>query len=137
MNLRLIREPTSPEGATLGILCVNGVFECWTLEDAVREAKVVPGGTAIPAGRYKVIVTESLRFQRRLPLLLSVPGFTGIRIHAGNTTADTEGCILPGTTRVPNMVKNSRVAFQRLFERIEAALAQGEAVWIEIENSKG
>lgn len=74
---------------------------CWTLEDVVREvpgepveAWKVKGQTAIPRGTYAVRVTHSNRFKTDLPLLLNVPGFAGVRLHGGNTAADTEGCIL-------------------------------------------
>jgi hypothetical protein len=135
MIIRLIREP-STEISTTGILLINGVFECWTIEDVVREQKL-PGETAIPEGRYRVHVNESQRFKRLLPLLLSVPGFSGVRIHPGNTAKDTEGCILPGTSRLQDFVGGSRVAFERMFNKIQSALARSEAVWMVIENSRG
>lgn len=82
--------------STRGILLINNKIFCYTLEDTVRPkgADKVPGQTAIPAGRYEVILNFSNRFQKIMPLLLNVPGFVGIRIHGGNTAADTEGCIL-------------------------------------------
>lgn len=138
MRLRLIREP-SMECATLGALYVDGVWNCWTLEDVIREVKGSPveqwkvyGKTAIPAGRYRVRFTFSQRFGRVLPLLEDVPGFTGIRIHPGNTVEDTEGCILPGSSRQPSRVFGSRVAFERLFEQISGAAE----CWIDVENPK-
>jgi len=140
VTLRLIREP-SADGATLGVLFVDGRFECFCLEDEIREragvpvaAWKVPKKTAIPSGRYQVIVTQSARFKRRLPLLVGVPGFEGVRLHPGNTIADTEGCLLPGRLRAAQRVGESRVAFDRLFTQIEAALARGEAVYLSIEN---
>ena len=78
------------ETTTVGTLAIDGTFECYTLEDKVREKKI-KGITAIPAGRYKVIITESPRFKRPLPLQLNVPGFEGVRIHPGNDAGDTEG----------------------------------------------
>ena len=54
------------------------------------------GKGCIPSGTYRLLLTRSSKFDRWLPLLWKVPGFTGIRIHAGNTVADTQGCILPG-----------------------------------------
>jgi hypothetical protein len=67
---------------------------CWTIEDVVRKGKKIPKVTAIPAGSYNVIVNMSNRFKRKMCLLENVPNFTGIRIHGGNTSAHTDGCIL-------------------------------------------
>jgi len=120
-------------GATLGELSEDGVHICYTLEDTVRPAGVkVPGQTAIPAGSYRVIVNLSARFRRPLPLVQNVPGFSGIRIHPGNTTADTEGCILVGYERAGAMLLHSRVAFEALFSMIRAALADGESVTLDV-----
>lgn len=131
MTLTMRRKHLTPQ-STISTLDVDGVFECWILEDVVRAPGVkVAGKTAIPAGRYEVVVTFSNRFQRMLPLLLRVPMFEGIRIHPGNTAADTEGCLLPGITRAVDYVGNSRMAFDKLFGKIEAAAKAGK-VWIEI-----
>lgn len=118
---------------TLGKLSVDGAHECYTVEDVVRpNGEKVYGKTAIPAGRYQIVVTMSPRFRRRLPLLLNVPNFEGVRIHPGNTAADTEGCILPGVKRGRDAVYESRKAFDALFEKIDGALAVGDEVWLEI-----
>ena len=129
MTLRLIREP-SLEGATHGSLYVDGRWACWTLEDVIREQKI-PGQTAIPPGRYHVLITPSQRFQRDLPLLVDVPGFTGVRIHPGNTVADTEGCILVGKDRQSGRVLQSRVAFEALLAQLQAS---PDPIFIGIEN---
>lgn len=129
MNLKLVRR-TLTEQSTIGTLSINGVFECFTLEDRVRPVKI-HGATAIPAGIYEVAITFSDRFQKPLPLLLNVPNFSGIRIHPGNTAADTEGCILVGTTERKDFIGNSRVAFKALFTKLEAALKR-EKVFIEV-----
>ncbi len=118
------------EASTVGELSVNGQFECYTLEDKVRPVKI-KGKTAIPAGRYEVIINFSQRFQRQLPLLLKVPDFEGVRIHPGNTAANTEGCILVGETKDENFVGHSRVAFDRLFEKLKTA-SRTEKIFIEI-----
>lgn len=119
---------------TIGQLLVDGVVECFTLEDVVRApgAAKVFGQTAIPAGTYGVIITFSPHFQRELPLLVNVPGFEGVRIHPGNTAADTEGCVLVGMDRLTDSIGRSRVAFDALFPKIQQALARGELVSIEI-----
>lgn len=137
MNLRLVREPTI-DGVTFGVLFVDGRFECFTLEDAIREIPGQPVSswkvaqqTAIPAGRYRLIITPSHRFQRPLPLLVDVPGFAGVRMHPGNTVADTEGCVLVGKDRQAGRVLQSRIAFEALFAKLAAA--PGE-LWIGIEN---
>jgi hypothetical protein len=132
MELLLIRDQCG-EQCTEGQLSVDGAFECFVLEDVVRGAgEKIPGDTAIPAGRYQVIINHSNRFKRDLPLLLNVPNFEGVRIHPGNTAADTEGCILVGRKRVPGAIQESRLAFEPLFAKIEGAIAAGETVTIEI-----
>lgn len=130
MELFLTRYDLTP-ARTLGMLAIGGVFQCYTLEDAVREGPKVPGQTAIPYGRYQVVLTMSQRFGHVLPLLLDVPNFTGIRIHAGNTAADTEGCILVGTEREGDAILHSRVALDALMERIQSA---HEGLWIAVED---
>lgn len=135
MNLLLRRVERWP-GSTIGELSVDKQFVCYTVEDVVRPNNVkVPGATAIPAGRYRVIVTHSPRFGVPLPLLLDVPGYSGVRIHPGNTAADTEGCILPGLEMWEGGVRKSRAAFAALFSGIRAALESGEEVWIDIDES--
>ena len=92
----------------------------------------VPGQTAIPYGTYEVTITYSPRFKRKLPLINGVKGFSGIRIHSGNTAADTEGCPLPGVNDAVGRVSNSRYWFKLLNAQIEQALARGERVWWEV-----
>jgi hypothetical protein len=136
-----VKRDHSALGCTVGTLYVDGQFECFTLEDVVREVPQeavekwkVPGETAIPSGTYDVMVNRSSRFQRLLPLLLNVPGFEGVRIHPGNFAGDTEGCILVGKRRAPAAVLDSRSAFNVLFPKIEAAVGRGEKIQIRITN---
>ena len=119
MKLRLLREPSS-HGATLGALYVDGVWLCWTLEDVVREVKI-PHETAIPFGVYPVRLSLSARFKVELPEVLNVPGFTGIRIHAGNTNKDTDGCVLVGLDRGRAEIYRSRLALEGLMGRLRSA----------------
>lgn len=142
MQISLLRD-TFAVDYTLGTLTVGGLMFGHSCEDADRgldcsmtlpqiKAAKVHGATAIPAGKYRVIVTLSQRFGRVMPLLVGVPGFAGIRIHSGNTAADTEGCILPGLVRTRDGVSKSRQACQWLDTQIAGALAAGSEVWISV-----
>lgn len=132
MELRLQRKWLT-EQSTIGELTINGKFSCYVLEDVVRANKI-PGKTAIPAGRYRITLTPSARFQRVLPLLNDVPNYAGVRIHPGNTAADTEGCLLPGLQRGQDQLMSSRLAFGSLFNQLQAADKDGQEIWIEIIN---
>lgn len=125
----------------------EGSFLCDTLEPTALELKTTvdkaavlrsPRKTAalkpfaIPEGRYPLVVTWSPKFKEWLPLLLHVRGFEGIRIHAGNTAADTQGCILVGENRRKGQVLDSRRTLS-LLKRMLAHRPLGEAVYITVE----
>jgi hypothetical protein len=133
MNLTVARKEFTDK-STIGELLIDGEFECFTLEDCVRPVKI-KGMTAIPAGTYEVVINFSERFKRPLPLLLKVPDFEGVRIHPGNTDADTEGCILVGRMMQPDFIGESRVAFEALFTKMQDA-ATREKIFIEIVDSR-
>ena len=106
---------------TVGKMYVDGVYECYTLEDAVRNGTKVIGKTAIPIGTYKLIIDASTRFKQDMPHILDVPDFTGVRIHAGNTSADTDGCILLGSTWAgKDFIGNSKIAYKKFFDKLKA-----------------
>jgi hypothetical protein len=139
MKILIKRIHFDPE-YTIGEITVDGQVKSFTLEDAVREVPgqpvatwKIPGKTAIPAGEYEVRITTSARFGRPLPLLVEVPGFSGIRIHPGNTSADTEGCILVGTTwGGGDWITNSRVAFNAIYPLLLGAWSRGERITLGI-----
>jgi len=108
------------DNSTIGELTIDGKFECYTLEDKERDVKI-KGETAIPKGTYKVIINQSNRFKKLLPLLISVPNFEGVRIHPGNSNHDTEGCILVGMNRSLDYITKSRKAFDSLFKKMQGA----------------
>ena len=115
-------------------------YFCDTLEPTWRDyehgAYKVKGRSAIPEGRYAVVISWSPKFKQWLPILLGGPEFNrkwqGIRIHAGNTAKDTEGCILVGKNREVGKVLDSRKWLYELKQRIVEAKDKGEAVWITI-----
>ena len=124
---------------TLGTMLVDGLTLGHTLEDTDRrledvgiEAKV-KGKTAIPRGRYEVVMTYSNRFHRMMPEVLGVPGFTAIRIHGGNTHEDTEGCPLLGAIReADGVIRDCAGVNALLRRRIEIAERRKERVWLEV-----
>ncbi len=113
----------------------------FTMEDTVREVPGMPvcewkvkGSTAIPCGTYPIIMDMSTRFKRIMPHILSVDGFEGIRIHAGNSADDTEGCILLGwaVSSDGTTILRSRVAIEDFTSEIEGLYDCNEQVEIDI-----
>lgn len=128
--------------STIGELRIDDGFQCYTLEDCVREVPnravatwKIDGKTAIPVGHYELVIDHSQRFGKDMPHILGVKGFEGIRIHKGNTDKDTEGCILVGWTRGENEVGESKKAFEALFPKIQDAL-KAEKVFVTVCGSK-
>ena len=126
---------------TIGRLYIDGNYFCDTLEDTVRDLnkdgkfdngeKKVYAKTAIPYGTYDIKWTYSPRFKKYTPQLMNVPSFEGIRIHAGNTSADTEGCLLLGENKQVGKVLNSRATINKFYPLIKKAWSNGK-VTIEI-----
>ena len=126
---------------TIGKLYIDGKYFCDTLEDTVRDTnksgkfdngeKKVKGKTAIPYGTYEIKWTYSPRFKKYTPQLMNVPQFEGIRIHAGNSSTDTEGCLLLGENKKVGMVLNSRATINKFYPIIKEACFKGK-VTIEI-----
>ena len=141
MELRLKRIARK-ETYTIGRLYVDGNYCCDTIEDrdrglsqslpvSVNIAKKRKGMTAIPTGRYRVTLeVKSPRFSKfksyawcdgYLPRLINVPAFDGILIHAGNTAANTDGCLLVGENKVVGKVLNSMDTLKRLYAILKTA----------------
>jgi len=134
----ILKRIAKKKGYTIGQLHIEGSsYFCDTLEPTWRDYEhggyKVKGHSAIPEGRYPVVITWSPKFQKWLPLLLHVPRFEGIRIHAGNTPEDTEGCILVGQNRIVGQVLDSNLWLNRLKKLIVEAKERGEPVYITIE----
>lgn len=143
MEILVLRRPTWLD-TTPGKLYLNGRFTCFVLEDRVRELPgvpvaqwKVPGKTAIPEGRYRVILVDSPKFGVDTLSIEGVPGFTDIRVHAGNTDDDTEGCFLVGQTFVDASddggdVLNSRLALAALKAVLVPLIKGGEATFLTV-----
>lgn len=141
MEIKVVRK-WRKSGYTIGQLYIDGVYLCDTLEDTDRGLRAtdslahildvkVPGKTAIPLGKYKVIISMSPKFGKMLPEVLNVPGFTGIRIHSGSYAKDTEGCLLLGKNRAVGCVLDSRYWVDKFIDRMRLAINSGEGVTIE------
>ena len=101
MYIKLIRNKPQGNAITGRLIVDDGQLTLDTLE---------PWQYAIPAGCYRLRLTYSPTFHELLPLLDGVLGYarqphngirrTGIRIHAGNTIADSRGCILVGSADI-------------------------------------
>ena len=132
-------------GFTISRLYVDRVMLCHILEDEDRGlmqgmsvgeiARIkVAGRTAIPVGDYKIILQWSPRFRKVLPTILNVKGYAGVRMHAGNTSKDTDGCPLFGDANEDNIrdwVSNSRKRFNEFFQKLSAAGGEADLhiVW--------
>ena len=135
MELRLERIYLC-EQYTIGHLYINGVYFCDTLEDKVRvlnsEKDKIKKETAIPIGRYRVILSYSKHFKCIMPELLDVPYFVGIRIHWGNTKEHTEGCILVGFNTAKGKVLQSKDTYKKLYAILNNAINNNEQIFITI-----
>lgn len=141
MKLTLARNK-SANGRTIGrLLTEGGDFICYTLEDVVREVPGKPvsewkvhGKTAIPMGEYRITLENSPRFGPNTLTVRDVPGFVGVRMHAGNTSADTEGCPLLGMQVNDSGIVGgtSRPAVALVREMVRKAIAAGETVLMRI-----
>lgn len=140
MKLTLKRIALRPT-YTIGKLYIDDVYFCDTIEDTVRDTnksgkfdkgeQKIKGKTAIPYGTYEIRWTYSPRFKKYTPQLMNVPSFEGIRIHAGNTSADTEGCLILGKNKQVGKVLNSRDTINKFYPIIKEACSNGK-VTIEI-----
>lgn len=128
----LLQRVAKKDKYTIGKLYINDQYFCDTLEDTDRgltqsmteqqiKSKKVYGETAIPTGTYRIIISYSNRFKKQMPLLLNVPGFSGIRIHTGNTEKDSLGCILVGKNKAVGKVLESRDTYNKLFSILQKA----------------
>ena len=128
MRLTLVRIANRPTYC-IGKLYIDGKWFCDTIEDTDRglcdemsEKEIlkrkVKGETAIPTGIYQVLITYSPKYKKQMPLINNVKGYSGIRIHSGNTSKDTEGCLIVGKNKEVGKVLESRITYNALFKKL-------------------
>lgn len=128
MRITLMRIANRPTYC-IGKLYIDGVYFCDTIEDTDRGLKdemtekeilklKVKGETAIPTGIYHVYLTYSPKYKKQMPLIDGVKGYSGIRIHSGNTSKDTEGCLIVGKNKEVGKVLESRKTYNALFKQL-------------------
>ena len=146
MKLQVVRTQFGKD-ATNGLLFVNGVFECYTLEDQYQAVKVMHE-TCIPEGTYDIKFRTVGGFHEKYKKkygnshygmlhLQDVPNFTYILIHAGNSDEDTSGCLIVGETQQDldlsddGFIGHSGVAYSKLYKKVAKELLLGKSVTIE------
>lgn len=124
--------------STISTLTIDGKPMGFILEDVVRPKNAIKvyGKTAIDAGTYKVVPHDSPHFGMILPMLVNVPHYQYILIHWGNTSEDTEGCLICGTTKLKDFVTNSKSAFNKIYPLIVKAWNAKEVIALTITDTK-
>lgn len=148
MELTLERLFSDPE-STLGVYFLDGLAQCFVLEDEFRAVKV-PGETRIPAGRYRLklrAIGDSPKFDARygekygaehrgMIEICDVPNFSAVLIHTGNTEVETRGCHLTGMRgdafAEPKVIGTSEVAYRRLYRKLASLLGSGAEIWLTV-----
>jgi hypothetical protein len=124
---------------TEGRLYIDGEFECFTVEDADRQLEAggikVQNKTAIPKGEYPITISMSNHFKKMLIEVQNVTGYSGVRIHSGNSSKDTEGCIIVGSINErddDDWVSGSRIAYERLHSKVKQALSSEDNITLKV-----
>jgi hypothetical protein len=145
LELKLFRKYLLSE-YTIGKLSNEDIYLCDTLEDKIRDLQdynhdndfddsgegKVYGRTAIPAGRYQIKFTYSMKLKRSLPILLNVVGFSGIRIHGGKDANWSEGCILVGENKVKGGLINYKYWETTIGNMVKDSINSGNKVFLTI-----
>ncbi len=146
MKLTVVRTQFGTD-ATNGLLFINGIFECYTLEDQYQAVKVMHE-TCIPEGTYDIKFRKTGGFHSKyseryknahygMLHIQDVPNFTYILIHTGNTDEHTSGCLIVGETQQDleiskdGFIGSSTVAYKKMYSKVANQLLQGKDVNIE------
>jgi hypothetical protein len=132
-----IRRDTFDPAFTLGKMLIDGSPFGEVCEDTDRYlengGEKQYGRTAIPRGRYKIVLSRSQRFGKIMPEVVGVPGFSGVRIHGGNHAADTLGCPLLGAVRTADGVRDCAAINSELIAKLAGCDNRGEPVFLDVE----
>lgn len=142
LHLTLIRA-YKKDTYTIGRLYAGGRFICNTIEDKDRglnqfmsESDIqkvkVKAETAIPIGTYKLVVSMSPKFGRKLIEIQNVPAYSGVRVHRGNTAQDSAGCVIVGMNTEKGKVTNSTKYEELLTTMVESAINNKEECYLTI-----
>jgi hypothetical protein len=140
MKLSIVRDLLDSK-FTKGKLYIDGTYFCHTIEDTDRKLETtgcsakIQDVTCIPRGTYNVVTDYSNHFQKDMIHILNVNCFQGVRIHSGNTSADTEGCIIVGyddSTPTKDWIGTSRPAANDLYMKVKGAIAAGHKIELDI-----
>jgi hypothetical protein len=147
METKIIRVAQGKE-STLSQLYINGIFQCYLLEDKIREVKIA-SQTAIPKGAFSLKLNtygaKNVNYQKAFGKLhqgmieiTGLPNFSFVYIHTGNTIKDTAGCPLCGFgfqfTDGDFQVSQSIAAYKMIYPKL-VALAKDNTNRITIENN--
>ena len=154
MKLDVVRTQFGAD-ATNSLLFIDGEFECYGLEDEIRDVKVY-AESAIPLGEYEIKFRTVGGFHTRTKArydskygegwhlgmleLQDVPNFEFILVHSGNTDESTAGCYLVGNTQQDldvskdGFIGSSRVAYEKMYPKVRDALVAGDKVTIKYSN---
>jgi hypothetical protein len=127
----IVRKVLSDNTSIGDVLC-DDVWIAKSLEDKTREGPKVPKATAIPCGTYELTIDFSQRFKKLMPHILNVRDFSGVRVHKGNDSEDTEGCPLVGLRSGPDKIWDCQPAYDRFYNLLDTKLKAGEKVFIKV-----
>ena len=147
MENKIIRVAQGKQ-STLSQLYINGIFQCYLLEDKIREIKIA-SQTAIPTGVFELKLNtwgaKNADYKKAFGKLhqgmieiSGLPNFSFVYIHTGNTIKETAGCPLCGFgfqfVDGNYQVSQSISAYKMIYPKL-VALAKVETNTITIENN--
>ncbi|WP_313599706.1 DUF5675 family protein [Epilithonimonas vandammei] len=147
MKAKIIRVAEG-KNSTLSHLYIDGIFQCFLLEDKIRQVKIMKQ-TAIPEGIFRLRLNtwggmNKTYFPKYGPIhkgmieIADLPTFSAVYIHVGNTISETAGCPLVGLSYIKKdgeyQVLQSSDAYRQVYRKLYE-VATGKDNHIEISNN--